>query len=157
MKIDTLQFYSCHHFDFRLLILLSAEVINIEIAENINRKYSDLSIMKEVIRTLKEDHVKYVLCNNQFLPHQLNYLTNKEILFIGKKFKSRTRLYLEEAWKMYLTHKNSFAIIGYNFNKRGDSIPGVTVIGDKIFYISDLNDNLINIFRFRDDAFHYMR
>ena len=55
------------------------------------------------------------------------------------------------------TEQENFALIGYNFHYKGNKVSGVKIIGDKIFYISEVTPSILRAFKLTDDAVYYLQ
>lgn len=106
--------------------------VNMKI-NKVDKVSNDLKIMENLITLLKKENIKYVYSTNEFLQYQLNYLTNNEIITIGRTDRCRTPWNVEKIQNAYNDNKGKFAVIGYNFRYAySGKIP---VLGDKIFYV----------------------
>ena len=93
----------------------------------------DEEVMDKLVRKLRSEGVKYVFTTNEFLQYQLNFVTNNEILAVGRKDRCRIPENVEKIMEAYPQHANEFAIIGYNFHYRySGKLP---LVGNKIFYV----------------------
>ncbi|MCF8463521.1 MAG: hypothetical protein K9G41_01665 [Flavobacteriales bacterium] len=107
--------------------------VNMSLTEVDRQIKNDEAVMDKLIRKFKADGVKYVFTTNEFLQHQLNYMSNKELLVIGRKDRCRTPENVEAIMAAYPEHASEFAIIGYNF--RYGYTGKIPLVDNKIFYI----------------------
>ena len=94
---------------------------------------NDEASMTKLLRKFKSEGVKYVYTTNEFLQYQLNFMSDGELLAIGRKDRCRTPKNIETIMAAYPEHAEEFAIIGYNF--RYGYTGKMSLIDNKIFYI----------------------
>ena len=94
---------------------------------------NDEASMTKLLRKFKSEGVKYVYTTNEFLQYQLNFMSDGELLAIGRKDRCRTPKNIETTMAAYPEHAEEFAIIGYNF--RYGYTGKMPLIDNKIFYI----------------------
>jgi hypothetical protein len=107
--------------------------VNMSLTEVDKQIKNDEAVMDKLIRKFKSEGVKYVFTTNEFLQYQLNYMSNKELLVIGRKDRCRTPENIDTIMAAYPEHASEFAIIGYNF--RYAFTGKIPLIDNKIFYI----------------------
>ena len=94
---------------------------------------NDEAVMIKLIRKFKAEGVKYVFTTNEFLQYQLNFMSNGELVVVGRKDRCRTPKNVETIMAAYPEHAKEFAVIGYNF--RYGYTGKMPLIDNKIFYI----------------------
>lgn len=107
--------------------------VNMSLTEVDKQIKNDEASMTKLLRKFKAEGVKYVFTTNEFLQYQLNFMSNGELLAIGRKDRCRTPQNIETIMAAYPDHANEFAIIGYNF--RYGYTGKMPIIDNKIFYI----------------------
>ncbi|MGB0368473.1 MAG: hypothetical protein ACPGD8_03645 [Flavobacteriales bacterium] len=115
--------------------------VNMSLTEVDKRIKNDEAGMKKLIRKLKSEGVKYVFTTNEFLQYQLNFMSNNELLVIGRKDRCRIPNNVEEIMAAYPEHAEEFAVIGYNF--RHSYTGKLPLIDNKIFYIVKPNKSTL--------------
>ncbi|MFT4544156.1 MAG: hypothetical protein ACI9UR_002449 [Bacteroidia bacterium] len=107
--------------------------VNMSLTEVDQHVKNDEAVMEKLILKFKSEGVKYVFTTNEFLQYQLNYMSNNELLVVGRKDRCRIPSNVEDIMSAYAENANEFAIIGYNF--RYGYTGKIPLVGNKIFYI----------------------
>ena len=107
--------------------------VNMSLVEVDRHIKNDEAVMEKLLRKLKVEGVKYVFTTNEFLQYQLNFMSNKELLVVGRKDRCRTPENVEAIMAAYPEHASEFAVIGYNF--RYGYTGKIPLVDNKIFYV----------------------
>ena len=107
--------------------------VNMSLIEVDSQIKNDEAVMDKLLRKFKAEGVKYVFTTNEFLQYQLNFMSNRELLVVGRKDRCRTPENVDAIMAAYPSKASEFAVIGYNF--RYGYTGKIPLVDNKIFYI----------------------
>lgn len=107
--------------------------VNMSLTEVDSQIKNDEAVMEKLLRKFKAEGVKYVFTTNEFLQYQLNFMSNRELLVVGRKDRCRTPENVDAIMAAYPSKASEFAVIGYNF--RYGYTGKIPLVDNKIFYI----------------------
>lgn len=123
--------------------------VNMKITGVDSRVENDKKVMEELIRLFEHEGVKYVYTTNEFMQYQLNFMTNGEILTMGRADRCRTPWNVPVIREAYKQHPEQFALIGYNFNYQYSG--RMPLIRNKVYYVLRPNEEIMNQVGFFND------
>lgn len=111
----------------------SYSFVNLAVNKKDQTISNDQHLMLKLLDKIEAHDIKYVLCTNDFLQYQINYLSNRRITAVGYKATCRTPWNLDTVWKAHAEETDRFALLGYNL---GGKYPDKRhLILDKFIYV----------------------
>lgn len=103
--------------------------INMSINTVDKKIVNDSQQLIAVITELRKKNIQYVFTTNELLQHQINYLSNQDILAVGKSKNCRTPWNRVKALAAYEENPMHFAVVSYNFSNKFNGL--LPILGDK--------------------------